>query len=462
MTSDSDRLEALVESLDDLGFATIELDGTRIVGASPRLGDIVGYSVDELLALPDVGRILPPGSRRAVLASLRGVADGRPMPSGLGTLLRRDGVPVDVHFAGRAVGSTLLGIVRDVSEETRRRDQLAAYAEVLQRMPMGMALWRVEDEEDPSSLRLVAVNRAATAGSGRTPAELVGRTIGEVFSAAGAAAQAEGVLAAHRSRRLLDLGETDAAGSDGFFAPGTYRRAVVPLPGDLVASLIENVTSRREAERHRRDLLQRVFDAGSEERRRVAVGLHDDVIQTLAATLLDIGAARGSGDPSALEHACERVDANVRAVIERLRVLVFDLAPPELEEGLAAAVEVVAAKTFAGSGTSVECEVDLAVEPDADTAMTVYRVVAEALVNARRHAGASNVRVELASDERWLTGSIADDGRGAAELVTPPGHLGLRTMRERAEVLGGVCAVRSTPGQGTVVSFRVPVHGTVG
>jgi signal transduction histidine kinase len=137
---------------------------------------------------------------------------------------------------------------------------------------------------------------------------------------------------------------------------------------------------------------------------------------------------------------------------------VFDLAPPELEEGLAAGVEVVAATTFAGSGTNVELDLALEVEPDGDTAMTVYRIVAEALVNARRHAEASNVRVELASDQRWLTGSVADDGRGAAELVTPPGHLGLRTMRERAEVLGGVAAVRSTPGEGTVVSFRVPVR----
>ena len=448
--ADTGRFAALAESLDDLGFATIELDGTRIVGASPRLSEIVGYSSDELLALPDLGPMLPPDSRDAVLESLRGVQRGRPMPSGPRTLLRRDGTSVDIHFAARVVGSRLLGIVRDVSEEAQQRDQLAAYAEVLQRMPMGMVLWRVEDEDDPASLRLVAINRAATAGSGRTPGELVGRTIRELFSANGTVARADGILTAHRSRRLLDLGEVEALEADGFFAPGTYRRAVVPLPGGLVATLIENVTSRRESERNRRLLLQRVLEAGAEERRRVAVGLHDDVIQTLAASLFDLD----SGDAEARA----RVDTNLRAVIERLRGLVFELAPPELEEGLAAGVEVVAAKTFGGSGTAVECDFDLAVEPDEDTATMAYRIVAEALVNTRRHAQATTVRVALASDDRWLTGTVADDGRGAAELVTPPGHLGLRTMRERAEVMGGVCTVQSTPGEGTLVSFRMPVR----
>lgn len=458
MSLDAERLAALAGSLDDLGFAAVELEGARIVAASPRFADILGYRVEELLALPDLGPILPPGQREPVLASLRGVAAGEPSPLRVRTLLRRDGDQVEVELAGRPAGGRIVGIVRDVSEDVRRREQLAAYAEVLQRMPMGMVLWRVEDQDDPASLRVVATNRAATAGSGRSPGELVGRTIREVFRPGSVDARAEGILAAHRSRRLLDLGEAEVAEDDGFFAPGTYRRAVVPLPGDLVATLIENVTSRREAERNRRELLQRVLEAGAEERRRVAVGLHDDVVQILAAALLDIDAARSTGAPGALDAALDRVDANLRGVIGRLRALVFELAPPELEEGLAAGVEVAAAKTFVGTATAVELEVALAVEPDEETATMAYRIVAEALANARRHAEASTVRVRLASDADWLTGTVADDGRGASELVTPPGHLGLRTMRERAQVLGGLCTVRSAPGEGTVVSFRMPTR----
>lgn len=454
------RADAILDALDALGVTTLDLDGTRVVDASPRFCELLGYTLDELRAMPDVGPTLAPAERAEHLERIRGAATGESDLPASAIFLRRDGTPMKVWLAGcpyvEAAGLRLAALVRDATDEARQQEQLAAYAEVLQRMPMGMVIWRVEDPDDPAALRVVAVNRAATAGSGRRPAELLGLSIDEVFPATIATARGAEILEVHRLRRLRDLGEVVAQEPEGFLGAGTYRRALVPLPGDMVASLVENVTARREADRHRRDLLRRILDAGEEERRRVAVGLHDDVIQTLAASLFELEAARRLPDPSSIGEALDTVDARLRDVIGRLRGLVFDLLPPELEEGLAAGVDVAADRTFAGTGTSIECRFDLAVEPDDDTRALAYRIVAEALVNARRHAEASRVVVELRSDERWLEGVVRDDGKGADELVTPPGHLGLRTMKERAQLLGGTCSVASEPGAGTTVAFRVP------
>lgn len=455
------RLHALLGALDELGFAIVELDGLHVVDANPRFCELVGYTLDELQRLPDATRLLLPERRSAGADLLAGARHGGPGFPTTASLLRRDGVPVEVWAAAAPVGegshARLLAVVRDASEEARQREELAAFSQVLQRMPVGMLLWRVEDPDDPASLRLVSVNRAATAGSAARPADLIGRTIGEVFSGPEGERRAAVILEAHRTRRVLDLGEADVPEGSGIFGPGTYRQAMVPLAGDIVASLIENVTARREEERRRRELLQRVVDAGNEERGRIAVGLHDDAIQALAAAALEVGAVRRHPRDDA-DEALGRVEETLRRTIGTLRRLLFDLTPPELDEGLAAAIEVAADQHFAGTGTTVRTQVDLAVEPSRQTASTVYRIVAEALTNARRHAGASTVEVVVRADDVTLEGVVRDDGRGGT-FDEVPGHLGLRTMRERAELLGGRCTVASRPEGGTEVAFRVPVAG---
>lgn len=462
MAADADELlHALLRALDELGFATVELDGPRVVDADRRFGELVGYTLDELQALPDVTRLLLPERRSAGADLLTGARRGGSRSSTTASLLRRDGVPVEVWAAVAPVGERgdgrLLAIVRDASEDARRREELAAFSQVLQRMPVGLLLWRVEDQDDAASLRLVSVNRAATAGSAARPADLIGRRIGEVFSGPDGERRAGVILEAHRTRRVLDLGEGDVLAGSGIFGPGTYRQAMVPLAGDIVASLIENVTARREEERRRRELLQRVVDAGNEERGRIAVGLHDDVIQALAASALEVGAVRRHPEHDA-DEALARVEETLRRTIGTLRRLLFDLTPPELDEGLAAAIEVAADQHFTGTGTTVRTRVDLAVEPSRETASTVYRIVAEALTNARRHAGASTVEVVVRADDVALEGVVRDDGRGGT-FDEVPGHLGLRTMRERAELLGGRCTVGPRTEGGTEVAFRVPVAG---
>jgi signal transduction histidine kinase len=85
----------------------------------------------------------------------------------------------------------------------------------------------------------------------------------------------------------------------------------------------------------------------------------------------------------------------------------------------------------------------------------VLRIVQEALTNARRHSGASNIQVNLRTEEDGLVVEVTDDGRGFAPGAVP--GVGSRSMRERAMGIGGNVEIESTAGQGTRVCLRVPV-----
>jgi signal transduction histidine kinase len=102
--------------------------------------------------------------------------------------------------------------------------------------------------------------------------------------------------------------------------------------------------------------------------------------------------------------------------------------------------------------------VDTADEPDATPAIkeAIYRVGQEALNNIAKHAAATAVVITLAASAGELVLRVRDDGRGFDAAGSFPGHLGLRSMRERAAAVGGVIEISSAPGQGTEVTMRIP------
>jgi signal transduction histidine kinase len=149
-----------------------------------------------------------------------------------------------------------------------------------------------------------------------------------------------------------------------------------------------------------------------------------------------------------------------------VRRLSRGLRPAILEElGLASAIERLC-EDFEGSH-SVKAVLprDAAsatrLPPATETAL--YRIAQEALTNVARHAGASQVEVELARDPGWIKLSVRDDGRGfdteKAEPLAGGGGFGLGSIRERTLMLGGELAVRTRPGSGTAIEVRMPVNG---
>jgi signal transduction histidine kinase len=148
----------------------------------------------------------------------------------------------------------------------------------------------------------------------------------------------------------------------------------------------------------------------------------------------------------------------VLSTIKSMRRMLFDLSPPVLdEEGIGPALRYFLENSSVPFGWSVEDM--LATEPSTQTRLILYRTAQEALANARKHAKADTLRVRLEERDGGVWMEIEDDGVGfrpQEAVVAAPGHLGLAAMRERAEMAGGWCTLRSLPGAGTNLQVWLP------
>lgn len=140
-----------------------------------------------------------------------------------------------------------------------------------------------------------------------------------------------------------------------------------------------------------------------------------------------------------------------------MRALIFELRPESLEaEGLIAALKQQAAALEARH--EIPVHTTLGEEPDLplETKETLYRIAQEALHNTVKHARASRADLNLVYDARGIALEVSDDGAGFDPGEDFSGHLGLKSMRERATRLGGTLQVESAPGEGTSIRVRIP------
>jgi signal transduction histidine kinase len=242
------------------------------------------------------------------------------------------------------------------------------------------------------------------------------------------------------------------------------RRPDRPLPaGDLrlLEDLARPVAVAAHAA-HLRDALQysreRLVTAREEERRRLRHDLHDDLGPVLAAVALQVGEVRSLvGDHPAAPLAA-RAEVLLTGAVATVRRIVDGLRPAALDElGLAEALHA-AAEGFELGGMAVDVEIrgELRDLPAAVEVATL-RIATEALSNAARHAGASQVRLGVERLPHALEVTVADDGRGLG--AEPRAGVGLVSMRERAEELGGRCTVTRGAAGGTVVVATLPAPG---
>ncbi|MFE9907238.1 PAS domain-containing sensor histidine kinase [Streptomyces clavifer] len=208
----------------------------------------------------------------------------------------------------------------------------------------------------------------------------------------------------------------------------------------------------------RRRLFDHLVQAQETERRRIAWDVHDDSIQAMVAVgmRLELMAERV---PEAHAAELRRLDVSVREAIGRLRSLTFRLHPPGIDrhglvEALSSHLEDVVGSSW---GMTYSFEHQLERAPTPETAVTIFRIVQEALLNVHKHARGSRVDVRVTSADRGIVTRVVDDGTGAP--MSSDGareHFGVIEMRERAETAGGWWSIHSRPGTGTTVEFWVP------
>jgi PAS domain S-box-containing protein len=204
--------------------------------------------------------------------------------------------------------------------------------------------------------------------------------------------------------------------------------------------------------------------AALEERQKLARELHDSVSQALYGIALGARTARTllERDPSRLGEPLDYVLSLAEAGLTEMRALIFELRPESLEnEGLLAAL------TKQAEALKVRHRLDVRTqfppnEPDLplNVKEALYRIAQEALHNIAKHARATRVDLALRPANGAWQLEVADDGVGFDPAGDFPGHLGLKSMRERAERLGGAAEFQSAPGQGTKLCVQLPTKSS--
>jgi two-component system NarL family sensor kinase len=219
----------------------------------------------------------------------------------------------------------------------------------------------------------------------------------------------------------------------------------------------------REGDHEREILLRRALDASNDERRRIAIDLHDDVVQDLAGTSYALAAATEStpvarADPD-LRQTLEEAAVATRGAVQRLRALLLAIDPPNLRKsGLEPALaDVIAPLERRGIQAELDVEGALSLAPETET--MIFRAAREAVRNVLEHAEATRiaVRVEASNGATRLT--VEDDGTGfeeeELERRRQEGHIGLALLEELAAHEDARVEIHSEPGRGTSFVLEV-------
>ncbi|MFQ5872946.1 MAG: sensor histidine kinase, partial [Dehalococcoidia bacterium] len=222
----------------------------------------------------------------------------------------------------------------------------------------------------------------------------------------------------------------------------------------------------RERTRQLQELVRRVLTAQEEERRRVALELHDETAQTLTALTVTLDSVVHRSERLTSEDASRLREAREIAaqMLEGLRRLIYALRPVALKEmGLAAALRWYAEDYLEHSGVAVHVSTGgtEASLPE-HLEITLYRIGQEALNNVARHARARNVWITLRQKGSLVSLTVRDDGVGfnlddLSAAVPRDSGVGLAGMRERASLAGGRLTIDSVLGTGTTVRVEVPI-----
>jgi signal transduction histidine kinase len=217
----------------------------------------------------------------------------------------------------------------------------------------------------------------------------------------------------------------------------------------------------RKADQLRR-LLARTVDLQEEERRRIAADIHDSVIQLVYGALYETQGTlqRLPRSATATQLDLENIQTSLKQAISEIYKAVYDLWPASLDEmGLFPSLRSYLVQYEEGAG--IACKLRIQGNPIRFTPaarIAIFRILQEALYNIRKHAQATAVEVVFKFQADRVGVMVQDDGVGfnQEQVLDEQQHLGLISMRERAENIGGVFTIESELGQGSLLSWEFP------
>jgi len=465
-----ERLRTLIEQLPAVVIVERPSPDPRkilIEYLSPRAEEMYGYPLEEILGDPSFfERNLHPDDRERVLAAnARSEQTGEPFDE-VYRVIRGDGRVMWVHSTSRLIRDAegypqeWVGVELDITAQKEAEEELRRVQELHRLVVENISDLVVLVSPDE---RIVFASPSHERVLGYPPALLEG---GDAFAHQDPRSAAEGRAALRRAlqeRRAQPAGPLFSmrrADGEVVVLQSTGWRPILDERGEVrfVLGISRDVTQLVRAEEERRALLARLVSAQEEERARIAADIHDDPVQAMVAVGMQLDLlAEGCTDPRALERV-HRLQESVHRAVTRLRTLLFELAPPSLEAGLAAAVMELAARDHWGFEIAVEDRARTELPMELRTA--AFRIVQEALANVRKHAAARHAWVRIEDRDGGVRILVEDDGVGIApeQLQPAPGHLGLRSMRERASLCDGRVEVGPRVEGGTRVEIWLPAR----
>jgi signal transduction histidine kinase len=219
-----------------------------------------------------------------------------------------------------------------------------------------------------------------------------------------------------------------------------------------------------EKEITRQTLLEALVRAQEDERSRLARRLHDGAGQSLTSLLVRLKTLEKKVGSKDYRHEVSSLCNMVSETIEQIGGIAYQLRPAMLEEfGLEVALRTLAHDMLDDAGLEVEYQLDLnGKRLPFEVETSLYRIIQESLTNVIRHANAKQVLIELSTPPNAVRLIVEDNGIGFDPTSTPVSdpqrHLGLVSMQERAEMMGGTFEVVTTPGNGVSIQVKIPLQ----
>ena len=314
-----------------------------------------------------------------------------------------------------------------------------------------------------------SVNRAAELLSGYAREEILGRNFADFI-----APEHLGEVREKLCRKLAKKGETtyevEVITKDGHKVPVEVSSRSIYENGERVGvqGTARDITGRKQAQEALQMFSRQLIEAQEEERRRIALELHDQIGQVLTVVKMNLTSVqRVCPAPEAARYIKDNTDL-VDEALRLVRDLSFDLRPLLLDDlGLVTALRWYVERYAERTGVGADFHVELPSNDDRfsrDVETACFRIVQEALTNIGRHARAKQVSIQLTGDKCDLFLSIKDDGIGfdLNLLRTRPPRaatLGLLGMQERARAAGGTIEIDSALSKGTEIRLRFPIGG---
>jgi PAS domain S-box-containing protein len=445
---------------------------------SPKLEEITGYKCEEMTKdASHAYKTIHPDDLQKHIASIR--ASARTLSPWHNQYRLLHPAKGEVWIEGRSIperepdGSIVwYGFLVDITERKRAEEMLHASEQKFRALAENLPDMIVRYDRE---CRRIYVNRAFERNRGIPAERALNGAIEEGWSGDMSVEEFKAIL-----RNVMDRGQPQEGGMSWTCPNGRVKHQifhVIPergLDGSIsgVQVISRDITLLKEAELHLmesraqlRELAAHQDAVREEERKHIALELHDDLGQFLGALRMHASMLRmqfGKDNPplsDGLNGMIELVDRNIQAV----RNISTSLRPAALDMGMEVALEWLVDDFTKYSG--IPCKLELTpdkMEMTERCATALFRVTQESLTNIARHADASEVQVSLRREGGRYCLCVQDNGRGFNPERTPNKSLGLIGMRERVLMLGGEIRIDSAHGKGCRLEVQIPLGAGTG